>query len=95
MSPQENSRIPERLKRNNRPAVQEFDPHESLFQRFDKLIENSDHLYPAQVRFPDFSVNRERFSEPEDVLLPNFFDWGIAAFNYEDIPGEFVVGNES
>ena len=92
MSPQSGKNIPERLKQNGRPAVQEFDPQERLFQRFDKLIEEGGHLYPAQVRFPDFSVNRERFSEPEDVLLPIYLDWGIVAFKVEDIPGEKVTG---
>lgn len=91
MAPTKSRKIPDRLKRNNRPAVQEFDPQEHLFQRFDKLIGEGDYLYPAQVRFPDFSVNRGRFSEPEDVLLPNFLDWGIAAFDVEDIPSEIII----
>ena len=95
MSYQESRNIPERLKQNNRPAVQEFDPQERLFHRFNKLIEEGGHLYPAQIRFPDFSVNRERFSEPEDVLLPIYLNWGIVAFNVENIPDEKVTGEGS
>jgi len=91
VSPQRRN-IPERLKQNNRSAVQEFDPQELLFHRFKKLNEEGDHLYPAQVRFPDFSVNRGRFSEPEDVLLPIYLNWGIVSFNVEDIPDEKVIG---
>lgn len=92
MAPQKRRKIPERLKQNNSPAVQEFDSQKRLFQRFDKIIEKGGHLYPAQVRFPDFSVNRERFSEPEDVLLPIYLNWGIVAFKVEDIPDEKVTG---
>ncbi len=91
MSPQESRTIPERLKRNNRPAVQEFDPQERLFHRYNELIEEGGCFYPASIRFPDFSVNRELFSEPEDVLLPIYQDYGVAAFKVEDIPGEQVV----
>ena len=91
MSSQARRNIPERLKQNNRPAIQQFDPQERLFQRFDKLIEEGGHLYPAQVHFPDFSVNRERFSKPEDVLLPIYLKWGIVAFKVKDIPDKKIV----
>ena len=95
MAPQKSRKIPERLKQNNRPAVQEFDPQEHLFQRFDKLIDEGGHLYPAQVRFPDFSVNRELFSKPEDVLLPIYLDWGIVSFKVEDIPDKKITGERT
>lgn len=92
MASPKSRKIPDRLKQYDRPAVQEFDPQERLFQRFNELIEEGGHLYPAQVRFPDFSVNRECFSEPEDVLLPIYLNWGIIAFKVEDIPDEKVTG---
>ncbi len=95
MASQARRNIPERLKQNNRPAIQQFDPQERLFHRFNKLTQEGGHFYPASIGFPEFSVNRERFSEPEDVLLPDFFNWGIAAFKKEDIPGAFVIGNEN
>jgi hypothetical protein len=95
VSPQKRRNIPERLKQNNRPSVQEFDPQELLFLRFIQLIQEGGYFYPASIGFPDFSVNRGRFSEPEDVLLPIYLNLGIATFNVEDIPDEKVFGEGS
>ncbi len=39
-----------------------------------------------EVRFPAFSVNRSKYSVPEDVLKPGWPKWGIAAFCVADIP---------
>ena len=53
------------------------------------MVQNGQYVYPSAIRFPDFSVNREEFSEPEDVLLHNYPDclgWGIAAFRVKDLP---------
>ena len=92
MAPIKTKKLPERLKQKKRPPVQEFDTKERLFQRFDELITDRPYIYPNQVRFPEFSVNRERFSEPDDVLLPDYLDWGIVSFKIEDIPGKRVIG---
>ena len=39
-----------------------------------------------EVRFPDFSVNRGKYSIPEDVLRPNWPKCGIATFQVQDVP---------
>ena len=40
-----------------------------------------------EVRFPAFSVNRSKYSQPEHVLQPYWPTWGIAAFFVADVPG--------
>ena len=46
---------------------------------------------PARIRFfPDASVNRGKYSEPEDVLIPGWLGWGIAAFTVVEIPAQLV-----
>ena len=37
-------------------------------------------------------MNRGKYSEPEDVLIPSFERWGIASFQVRDIPRELVSG---
>jgi hypothetical protein len=34
----------------------------------------------------DLSCNREKYSEPEDVLWPDFLDWLILEFFVRDVP---------
>ena len=41
-----------------------------------------------EVQFPNFSVNRGKYSEPPDVLKPNWLTWAVAAFLVGDIPAE-------
>jgi hypothetical protein len=63
----------------------EFEASERLFRRLhpDHLV--SGFLIDAFLPFPAFSVNREKYSHPEDVVRdhPHF---GIAAFSVGDIP---------
>lgn len=47
---------------------------------------DQEHLSPHAVRFPDFSVNRQKYSAPEDVLLPDYANWGIIKFTVADVP---------
>jgi hypothetical protein len=58
-------------------------------------IENENQIKPANIHFPDQSVNRERFSRPKDVLLPDGSErsksWilcGVASFRVADLPGD-------
>ncbi|MCF8079573.1 MAG: hypothetical protein K9K88_09860 [Desulfobacterales bacterium] len=80
-------RFPKRLETGNRPIDPDFNTEERLFQRFNALLEVNGAFYPNSIRFPEFSVNREKYSRPEDVLLPDFDDLGIAAYRVGDIPG--------
>jgi len=80
--------VPERLRRQGRPVDPHFHPTERLFLRVAQANLAADGiLLPAAIRFPDFSVNREKYSEPHDVIL---FDptAGIACFKVEDIPSD-------
>lgn len=69
-----------------------FGDSERLFRRIhpDHLLDGF--LADAFLPFPSFSVNREKYSRPEDVICdhPAF---GIAAFAVGDIPPE--LENES
>lgn len=79
--------IPNRLKRNNRSEYQCFKLHEKLYRRFtEQLFADDGKMYANAIRFPDISVNREKFGQPLDVLFPNFFNNGIFAFKAKDIP---------
>ncbi len=79
---------PERMYRRGRPVDPIFAPSEDLYYRcqLEHVLENR--LLPTALRFPDFSVNRAKYSQPEDVLVPSYVLWGIAAFKVEDLPSE-------
>lgn len=79
--------IPQRLCINGRKRDDEFEQNEVLYLRFKKTHFDSSSRFPIlAVRFPDCSVNRSKYSEPEDVLLPNWLDYGIAQVMASDIP---------
>jgi hypothetical protein len=78
--------IPERLLRRGRVVDEHFDSSERLYHRCQLQHINSGRLLPQAIRFPNFSVNRSKYSQPEDVLLPCYRDWKIAAFEVIDIP---------
>lgn len=80
--------IPERLKRLGRPADQEFTPQERLFRRVTRyqLIDSDGYVLPPGVPLPDLSVNREKYSQPEDVLIGHPDAVAIAAAVVSDIP---------
>jgi len=79
--------IPDRLLRKGRPPCQHFEPDEQLFHRIQKQhILDEGGVVSLGVRSRCFSVNRGRFSEPEDVLLPCHHDHGICAFTVADVP---------
>lgn len=87
MSTSDEPQIPERMYRKGRNSDPDFDQKEKLYHRFKQLQKASNgKFYPASIRFPDFSVNRERYSEPEDVLHPNYKGWGIVSFKVEELP---------
>ncbi|MEX1268854.1 MAG: hypothetical protein WEA56_07620 [Balneolaceae bacterium] len=97
MSSSDDSALPDRMFRNGRKLDQKFDAKEKLFQRFSKLSSLKGAIYPNSIRFPDFSVNREKFSEPLDVLLhdyPNLLKLGVASFKVKDLPGPQKTGDK-
>ncbi|MEW6236937.1 MAG: hypothetical protein AB1656_16255 [Candidatus Omnitrophota bacterium] len=81
-----NSSIPDMpMESSSTPLIpdQNFEPFERLFWRIDEIKE--ERIDFTSIRFPVFSVNREKYSKPEDVLRPSWLNWGIAAFYVKDI----------
>lgn len=88
------------MRRLSRPAVKCFEPTERLFLRVTASNVKDGSILPSGVRFPNQSVNRERFSKPTDVILPDgkSFEWlllGVAAFVSDDIPRPIPDGDGS
>lgn len=79
---------------NGRSVDPDFDLDEQLYRRCcpTQVVENR--LLPEAINFPDWSVNRAKYSQPEDVLFPNFHCCGIASFRVRDIPRELKSGGE-
>ncbi len=75
--------------RQGRPVDSTFQPEEKLYRRCisDHVLKKR--VLPEAFRFPDFSVNRGKYSEPEDVLVSsagNFGDYAIVVFRVDAIP---------
>ncbi len=80
-------RIPDRFFVNGRLPVEHFEPDELLYFRFSSIHFTDESRLPvAAIKFPDFSVNRGKFSQPTDVLIPHWEGWGIAEFEVQAIP---------
>ena len=67
-----------------RPADHVFDPREELYRR----IRSQDYVEGSglYVPFPVFSVNRQKYSEPGDVLFSFGPEWGAVSFVVSAIP---------
>lgn len=75
--------------RNGRPEDLIFRPEELLYRRYlnDHWIEGL--FSPAGFKFPKQSVNRQKYSEPEDVLFSedgSLDGYGVLEFATRDIP---------
>ncbi|MCL1468906.1 hypothetical protein [Argonema galeatum] len=77
---------PERMYRAGRPVDPDFSPEENLYFRSKEIPTVDERVIPTGIRFPDFSVNRSKYSEPEDVLIPSYGEYGILTFKVKDIP---------
>jgi hypothetical protein len=77
--------VPVRLLRQDRPPNPDFPPSERLFRRIHPGHFTEGQVLPAAIPFPEFSVNREAYSLPADVLL-NHPGFGIFAFRVNDVP---------
>ena len=84
--------IPDQLRTGDRAPDNQFGQDELLFVRCLSDQVDGEHLLPAGIKFPDWSTNRERYSEPQDVLLPNFERWGIAGFKVSAVPARLQTG---
>lgn len=45
-----------------------------------------DRLLPARVKYRNASVNRSKYSQADDVLYPDWSEWGIVRFVVGDVP---------
>ena len=81
--------VPQHLHQLERPRVAFDAPDELLFRRFNLLTEAD---VTACIKFNKMSVNRERFSCPEDVILNTeeggcYDDCGVAELSVEALRG--------
>ena len=85
-----------------RPADPVFAPDEPLYRRIKPQVllqaaglEGLDNaVLLSDVGFPDFSVNRGKYSNAEDVLQPNHAQCGIVRFLAGDTPGPLTHPGE-
>ena len=90
---------PPRMYAAGRPAIQDFWPEERLYFRVCRTdaagrpCETAGKLNIGAIRAKNQSVNRSRFSKPEDVLIPptdrpeaDFSQWGFASVAVQDLP---------
>jgi hypothetical protein len=75
-----------------------FEPAEPLFIRFQSDQADGEKLLTVALkflRFPNTSINRGKYGEPFDVLIPIYGDWGIAQFNVSDVSAQITKGDDS
>ncbi|MBW4444358.1 MAG: hypothetical protein KME10_24695 [Plectolyngbya sp. WJT66-NPBG17] len=72
--------------RAGRHVDPEFEDDELLYNRCQALHVAEQRLLPTGIKFPDWSVNRSKYSEPDDVLIPTYLDWGIVEFQVDSVP---------
>jgi hypothetical protein len=78
-----------------RPADLDFDPDESLYRRIHPNYRTADgSINAGYLKLPTMSVNRGRYSEPEDVVR-NHPGQGIATFPVRAIPSSLRDPRES
>jgi hypothetical protein len=73
-----------------RPVDPHFEPDERLYLRVHEDHLDSGRLGAGAIRFTEQSVNRGKYSQPEWVLIPRFFDWAIAQFTVQDVPNSIA-----
>lgn len=81
-------KIPEEMYCQGRPPDPNFTPAECLFIRFQNMDGGKVHI--SDLRYPDQSANREKYSQPEWILFPlsNFGDWGYGFIRVREVPSE-------
>lgn len=86
--------IPSRLLRQGREPDPNFLPSERLFRRSRPSALDDDPLFEAVITFPDPSVNREKYSLPEDVIL-GYPGFRVFTFRVQDIPRSLDEGGRA
>lgn len=70
-----------------------FEPHEFLYYRISVKGPVGSRPAGVDIRLPEDSVNRAKYSEPEDVLYPNYFHLGVAQFKVGSLPEPRQAGD--
>jgi hypothetical protein len=71
----------------DRTVDNQFSPSEALYYRMSVVGPVGSRPEGIDIRLPEDSVNRGKYSEPGDVLYPNYFHLGVAEFPVSAIPG--------
>lgn len=85
----------ERLRFAGRSVDPKFEPNEDLFLRFMQMTE-SRRPDPLAIPFPGsdgMSVNRGKYSLPEDARYPVWLNHGVAAFDVSGLPEDVASGD--
>ena len=87
--------LPKRLIQGNREIDDYFSPEEKLYIRClsDHVTKNG-RVLDQGFRFPNFSCNREKYGELEDVLFPVYLDWGVATYQFRQVPSTLLSGDQ-
>lgn len=75
-----------------------FDASEALYLRCLRDYVHGDRLLAAGIAFPRIprtSLNRGKYSEPEDVLLPIYLDFGVLEIGIHQVPHAATKGDGS
>ena len=80
--------------RNDRAVDAEFLPSELLYYRISVLGPIGSCPEGVDIRLPENSVNRGKYSEPRDILFPNYFHLGVAEFPVSKIPAPRTVTDQ-
>jgi hypothetical protein len=79
------------MHQDGQTAVDAFDPDELLYRRYSLVHIVNGQVAPQSISFPKPSLNRSRFSRPEDVLHVDCCNgkeltgWGVLESNASDL----------
>lgn len=86
---------PDRLRINGRECDDIFNPTEKLYIRLRSVDPRTDRPDFGDIHCPGQSVNREKYSEPEDVLWRNsefLSQYGFGYFTVAQVPEKILDG---
>lgn len=86
---------PKELLWNGREPDQVFEPTEELYYRVEPHVDKA--TLASQIRCPNTSVNRGKYSKPVHVLYaqyPKFIEWKVYELRVEEIPPKLENGNK-
>ncbi len=75
-----------------RAAENELSGEQPFYLRFVSEHLTDDGVTIDAIKVPNTSVNCSQFSEPEDVLLPDYGNQGVAQFYMRDLPSPMRTG---